>query len=379
MNYSEESVALHRAHRGKLEIRSMVPLETMQDLARAYTPGVAEPCRRIAENEEEVYALTMKSHAVAIVTDGSAVLGLGNIGPYAALPVMEGKAVIFKRFAGIDGYPLCLDTQNIDEIVETVKRIAPGFGGINLEDISAPRCFEIEKRLVEALDIPVMHDDQHGTAVVVLAGLINALALVGKRFQDISVTICGAGAGGMGIANMLLEAGVSHLTMVDSKGMIAPGRMDMNDSKEKMAQRINPQGRLGDLESALEGVDVLIGVSQPDIVTPAMVKRMARGAIVFALSNPIPEIMPDLAKEAGAVCVGSGRSDFGNQVNNALAYPGIFKGAMKARAKITPQMKIAAAHALARAVPEPTLENVIPSIFEPGLADLVAQAVEQAA
>ena len=321
MNYQEESVALHRAHRGKLEVHSKVSLETMQDLALAYTPGVAEPCRRIAQNKEEVFALTMKSHAVAIVTDGSAVLGLGNIGPYAALPVMEGKAVIFKRFADLDGYPICLDTQDVDEIVETVKRIAPAFGGINLEDISAPRCFEIERRLIEALDIPVMHDDQHGTAVVVLAGLINALVLVGKRFQDISVTICGAGAGGMGIAEMLLEAGVLKMAMVDSRGMISPGRAEMNDSKEQMARRINPEGRVGDLAQALEGADVLIGVSQPDIVKPEMVKRMAQKAIVFALSNPVPEIMPDLAKTAGAFVVGSGRSDFGNQVNNEIGRP----------------------------------------------------------
>ena len=375
MDYQNASVDLHRAKRGKLEIKSTFPLETIEDLSIAYTPGVAEPCRKIAANPEEVYALTIKSHSVAVVTDGSAVLGLGNIGPYAALPVMEGKAIIFKRFADIDAYPICLDTQNVDEIVETVKRIAPGFGGINLEDISAPRCFEVERRLVEALDIPVMHDDQHGTAVVVLAGLLNALKLVGKKFEDISVTISGAGAGGMGIANMLLNAGVTRMTMVDSKGIIAPGRADMNPSKEEMAARINPLGRTGDMAAALEGADVLVGVSQPNIVSGEMVKRMAPKSIVFVLSNPVPEIMPDVAKAAGVAVIGTGRSDFPNQVNNALAYPGIFKGAMMARRKITPQMKIAAAYALAAFVKEPTPEKIIPSIFEPGLADAIAQAV----
>ena len=375
MDYQNASVDLHRAKRGKLEIKSTFPLETIEDLSIAYTPGVAEPCRKIAANPEEVYALTIKSHSVAIVTDGSAVLGLGNIGPHAALPVMEGKAIIFKRFANLDGYPICLDTQDVDEIVETVKRIAPGFGAINLEDISAPRCFEVERRLVEELDIPVMHDDQHGTAVVVLAGLLNALKLVGKKFEDISVTISGAGAGGMGIANMLLNAGVTHMTMVDSKGIIASGRADMNPSKEEMAARINSTGRTGDMTAALEGADVLIGVSQPNIVSAEMVKRMAAQSIIFALSNPVPEIMPDVAKAAGVAVMGTGRSDFPNQVNNALAYPGIFKGAMMARRKITPQMKIAAAYALAAFVKEPTPEKIIPSIFEPGLADTIAQAV----
>lgn len=378
MDYQTASVNLHRAKCGKLEIKSTFPLETIADLSVAYTPGVAEPCRKIAANPEEVYTLTIKSHSVAIVTDGSAVLGLGNIGPHAALPVMEGKAIIFKRFANLDGYPICLATQDVDEIIETVKRISPGFGAINLEDISAPRCFEVERRLVEELDIPVMHDDQHGTAVVVLAGLLNALKVVEKRFEDISVTISGAGAGGMGIANMLLNAGVTRMTMVDSKGIIAPGRADMNPSKEEMAARINPTGRTGDLSTALEGADVLIGVSQPNIVSQEMVKRMAAKSILFVLSNPVPEIMPDLAKAAGAAVVGTGRSDYPNQVNNALAYPGIFKGAMAARRKITPQMKIAAAYALAAFVNDPTPEKIIPSIFEPGLAEAIAQAVQNA-
>lgn len=379
MDYFEKSVELHRTHTGKLQIQPTVPMETLEDLSLAYTPGVAEPCRRIAANPEEVYALTIKSHSVAIVTDGTAVLGLGNIGPHAALPVMEGKAIILKRFANIDGYPICLSTQDPDEIVETVKRISPGFGGINLEDISAPRCFEIERRLIEQLDIPVMHDDQHGTAVVVLAGLINALKVVEKSLSDVSVVISGAGAGGMGVANMLLDAGVQKMTMLDSRGVIAPGREDMNPYKEQMALRINPNGQRGDVASALMGADVFIGVSQPGIIHPEMIRQMASGAIVVALSNPTPEIMPDLARQGGAVVVATGRSDFPNQVNNALAYPGIFKGAMAARKKITPAMKVTAAYAIAGLVSEPTAEKIIPSIFTPGLVDAVSQAVQKAA
>lgn len=379
MNYFEKSVELHRLHRGKLEIRSTVPLETLEDLSLAYTPGVAEPCRLIAKDQEEIYALTGKSHSVAIVTDGSAVLGLGNIGPHAALPVMEGKAILFKRFAQIDGFPICLQTQDTEEIIETVKRISPGFGAINLEDISAPRCFEIEKRLIDELDIPVMHDDQHGTAVVVLAGLINALKVVGKSLSDISVVISGAGAAGMGIANMLLDAGVVKMSILDSRGMIAPGREDMNVYKEQLAIRINEQGQRGDLANALEGVDVFIGVSQPNILKPEMIRRMSDVSIIFALSNPIPEIMPDTALQAGAAIVATGRSDFANQVNNALAYPGIFKGAMAARKKITSAMKVAAAYALAGRVDEPTTKKIIPSLFDSDLADVIARAVQEAA
>lgn len=376
MNYFEKSVELHRAHKGKLEIVSSVPLETLEDLSLAYTPGVAEPCRRIANDAREVYELTGKSHSIAIVTDGSAVLGLGNIGPLAALPVMEGKAILFKRFANIDGYPICLQTQDTEEIIETVKRISPGFGAINLEDISAPRCFEIERRLVEELDIPVMHDDQHGTAVVVLAGLLNALKVLKKSLSNISVVISGAGAGGLGIANMLLDAGVKQMAILDSRGMIAPGREEMNPYKEHIAQRINGKGGRGDLAYALEGADVFIGVSQPNILKPEMIACMKDQPIIFALSNPIPEIMPDLALQSGAAIVATGRSDFPNQVNNALAYPGIFKGAMAVRKKITPAMKVAAAYALAGRVSHPTAQQIIPSLFDTGLVEAIARAVQ---
>jgi len=371
---------MHKRYGGKLEIKSSVPLETKEDLSIAYTPGVAEPCRVIAADKERAWDLTMKGHTVAIVTDGSAVLGLGNIGPEAGLPVMEGKAILFKRFAGLDAFPICLNTQDVDEIVETVKRIAPGFGGINLEDIAAPACFEVERRLIEELDIPVMHDDQHGTAVVVLAGLLNALKVVGKNIEDISVVISGAGAGGMGIAHLLFEAGMQKLAMLDSKGIIAPGREGMNTYKEELAARINPEGRTGTLEDALLGADVFIGVSQPGLVTAQMVQTMAPRAIIFALSNPIPEIMPDIAKEGGAFVIATGRSDFPNQVNNVLAFPGIFKGALEGRLrKITPAMRVAAAHALAGLVPDPTAETIMPSPFVPGLADVVAEAVKKAA
>ncbi|MBI5369756.1 NADP-dependent malic enzyme [Candidatus Uhrbacteria bacterium] len=375
MDVFEQSVEMHRRARGKLSVESVVPLETKEDLSLAYTPGVAEPCRRIAAHPEEVFDLTMKSHAVAIVTDGTAVLGLGDIGPLAALPVMEGKAVLFKRFAGLDGFPICLNTKDPDEIVETVIRIAPAFGAINLEDISAPRCFDIERRLVEALDIPVMHDDQHGTAVVVLAGLINALRVVGKSLSHVRVVISGAGAGGMGIAQMLLAGGVSQMTMLDSRGVIAIGREGMNPVKDALATRINPDGQTGDLRSALVGADVLIGVSQPGIVESSMVSSMAKEAIIFALSNPVPEVMPDVAYAAGAAVVATGRSDFSNQVNNALAYPGIFKGAMEARKKITPQMRVAAAHALAGLIASPTAGKIIPSLFDSGVVDAVSAAV----
>ncbi|NQV89833.1 NADP-dependent malic enzyme [Candidatus Uhrbacteria bacterium] len=380
MNYDIASLDMHKRYGGKLEIKSSVPLETKEDLSIAYTPGVAEPCRVIAADKERAWDLTMKGHTVAIVTDGSAVLGLGNIGPEAGLPVMEGKAILFKRFAGLDAFPICLNTQDVDEIVETVKRIAPGFGGINLEDIAAPACFEVERRLIEELDIPVMHDDQHGTAVVVLAGLLNALKVVGKNIEDISVVISGAGAGGMGIAHLLFEAGMQKLAMLDSKGIIAPGREGMNTYKEELAARINPEGRTGTLEDALLGADVFIGVSQPGLVTAQMVQTMAPRAIIFALSNPIPEIMPDIAKEGGAFVIATGRSDFPNQVNNVLAFPGIFKGALEGRLrKITPAMRVAAAHALAGLVPDPTAETIMPSPFVPGLADVVAEAVKKAA
>ncbi|MCR4314077.1 MAG: NADP-dependent malic enzyme [Candidatus Uhrbacteria bacterium] len=377
MNYNEASLELHRRYKGKLSVESVVPIENKDDLSTVYTPGVAEPCRAIAANKNLAWDLTMKGRTVAVVTDGSAVLGLGNIGPEAGLPVMEGKAALFKRFAGIDAFPICLATQDVDEIVETVKRIAPGFGGINLEDIAAPACFEVERRLIEELDIPVMHDDQHGTAVVVLAGLLNALKVVGKKLQDVSVVISGAGAGGMGITHLLFEAGLTKLTMIDSKGIIAPGREGMNSYKEELAARINPEGRTGRLADALVGADVFIGVSQPGLVTADMIRTMADKAIVFAMANPIPEIMPDEARTGGATIVATGRSDFPNQVNNVLAFPGIFKGALEGRLRrITPAMRVAAAEALAKFVPEPTAEKILPSPFEPGIADVIAQAIK---
>lgn len=380
MNYNEASLEMHRRHRGKLSVESVVPIENRDDLSTAYTPGVAEPCRAIAKDKSLVWDLTIKGRTVAVVTDGSAVLGLGNIGPEAGLPVMEGKAALFKRFAGVDAFPICLATQDVDEIVETVKRIAPGFGGINLEDIAAPACFEVERRLIEELDIPVMHDDQHGTAVVVLAGLLNALKVVGKKLEDVSVVISGAGAGGMGITHLLFEAGLTKLAMIDSKGIIAPGREGMNSYKEVLAARINPEGRTGSLADALVGADVFIGVSQPGLVTADMVRTMADKAIVFAMANPIPEIMPDVAREGGAAIIATGRSDFPNQVNNVLAFPGIFKGALEARLRrITPAMRVAAAHALAKLVVDPTAEKIMPSPFEPGLAEVVAAAVKHAA
>ncbi|PJA45401.1 NAD-dependent malic enzyme [Candidatus Uhrbacteria bacterium CG_4_9_14_3_um_filter_50_9] len=376
MDYNKRSLELHEQKQGKLEIRSTFPIETAEDLAVAYSPGVAEPCRVIAQDKARAWDLTIKGRTVAVVTDGSSVLGLGNIGPEAGLPVMEGKAILFKQFGGIDAFPICLDTQDVDEIVETVKRIAPGFGGINLEDIAAPACFEIERRLIEELDIPVMHDDQHGTAVVVLAGLMNALKVVGKKLENVSVVISGAGAGGMGVTHLLFEAGMTKLSMIDSKGILAPGREGMNVYKEELAARINPEGRTGTLAEALVGADVFIGVSQPGLVTADMVRTMADKAIVFAMANPTPEIMPDEALSGGAAVVATGRSDFPNQVNNVLAFPGMFKGALEARVKrFDPAMRVAAAEALSKMIPEPTAEMIMPSPFTPGLAEVVAEAV----
>jgi len=330
----------------------------------------------IAKDVNRAWDLTIKGRSVAVVTDGSSVLGLGNIGPEAGMPVMEGKAILFKHFAGIDAYPICLDTQNVDEIVQAVKWIAPGFGGINLEDIAAPGCFEVERRLIEELSIPVMHDDQHGTAVVVLAGLLNALKVVGKSIDEVRVVMSGAGAGGMGIANLLLDAGVVHMSMLDSRGIIARGRERMNEYKDVLADRINPKGRTGDLTDALMGADVFVGVSQPGLVSREMVALMNDGAILFALSNPVPEIMPDEALAAGARVVATGRSDFANQVNNVLAFPGMFKGALQARIRrFTPAMRIAAAHALADLVETPGVESIMPSVFDSRVVDVVAQAV----
>jgi malate dehydrogenase (oxaloacetate-decarboxylating) len=378
MDYNEQSLEAHKRHMGKLDVTSSFPLETTEDLSIAYTPGVAEPCRVIAEDVDRAWDLTIKGRTVAVVTDGSSVLGLGNIGPEAGLPVMEGKAALFKRFANVDAFPICLATQDVDEIVETVKRIAPSFGGINLEDIAAPACFEVERRLIEELDIPVMHDDQHGTAVVVLAGLLNALKVVDKEIGDVKVVMSGAGAGGMGIANLLLDAGVTKMAMVDSRGMIAQGRERMNPYKDELAARINPEAETGTLADALVGADVFVGVSQPGLVTPEMVQSMNDGAIIFALSNPVPEIMPEEARAGGAAVIATGRSDFPNQVNNALAFPGIFKGVLESRSKtITREMLVAAAHALSKMVPEPTAEQIMPSPFAPGLADVIAEAVQR--
>ena len=376
MDYSEQSLAEHKKYKGKLSIASTFPLETRDDLSVAYTPGVAEPCRVIAGDKSLAYEYTIKGRSVAVVTDGSAVLGLGNIGPEAGLPVMEGKAVLFKRFANIDAYPICLATQNVDEIVATVKNIAPGFGGINLEDISAPNCFEVERRLVEELDIPVMHDDQHGTAVVVLAGLINALKLADKKIEDVHAVISGAGAAGMGIVSLLMDVGLKRIDMIDSKGMIAVGREGMNVYKDALAARINPDGKTGTLAEALVGTDVFIGVSQPNIVTADMVRSMNNHTIIFAMANPVPEIDPVAAKEAGAFVVATGRSDFPNQANNVLGFPGLFKGMLEARMRVfTPAIFIAAAYAIAGMVESPTVDKILPTPFEPGIADAVAAAV----
>lgn len=379
MNYSEESLKQHKLHRGKVEIASAMSLETREDLSVAYTPGVAEPCREIAKDKSLAYEYTMKGRSVAVVTDGSAVLGLGNIGPEAGLPVMEGKAVLFKKFANIDAYPICLATQNVDDIVATVKNIAPGFGGVNLEDIAAPACFEVERRLMEELDIPVMHDDQHGTAVVVLAGLINALKLAKKKLEEVKIVIVGAGAAGMGVASLLMEAGVQNIAMIDSKGMIAEGREGMNAYKTTLAQKINPSKATGSLADALVGADVFVGVSQPGLLTAEMIQTMNTQPIVFAMANPVPEIMPDVAKEGGAFVVATGRSDFPNQVNNVLAFPGLFKGALEARLHpFTSAMFVAAAHAIAELVSEPTPEKILPTPFEAGISDAVAEAVKRA-
>ncbi|MFA4845960.1 MAG: NADP-dependent malic enzyme [Patescibacteria group bacterium] len=380
MNFNERSLELHKQKRGKLEIRSTFPLETLEDLSVAYTPGVAAPCLEIAKDKSLAWDLTIKGHSVAVVTDGSAVLGLGNIGPEAGLPVMEGKAILFKHFADIDAYPICLDVHDVDGIVAAVKAIAPGFGGINLEDIAAPVCFEVERRLVEELDIPVMHDDQHGTGVVVTAGLMNALKVVGKKIEDVHVVISGAGAGGMGVSHLLFEAGVKKLTMVDSRGIIAVGRGGMNKYKDELAEKINPEGQTGSLADALVGADVFIGVSQPGVMTPEMIRMMASDPIIFALANPVPEIMPEVARVAGATVVATGRSDFPNQVNNALAFPGIFKGALEGRIrKITPAMRLAAAVALAGMVPDPTPEQIMPSVLDKDVAGVVAEAIKRVA
>ena len=379
MNYSELSLKLHREKRGKLEIASTVPLQTSDDLATAYTPGVAAVCLAIAADNSLARELTIKGRFVAVVTDGSAVLGLGNIGPEAGMPVMEGKAILFKRFSGLDAFPICLATQDTEEIIATIKNIAPGFGAIHLEDIAAPKCFEIEKRLAAELDIPVMHDDQHGTAVVVLAGVLNALRVVDKSIETAKIVISGVGAAGVASARLLLEAGAKNVAMCDSKGMIAVGREGMNAQKDELAARINADGRRGSLGDALVGADVFLGVSAPGIVSEEMVRSMAEDAIVFAMANPVPEVTPEIAKAGGAAVIATGRSDYPNQVNNVLAYPGLFLGALEGKIPtFTTAMFLAAARALASTVENPTADRILPSLFDVDSARVVAEAVKGA-
>ncbi|WP_276927193.1 NAD(P)-dependent malic enzyme [Parvibacter caecicola] len=375
---AQESLALHKQWRGKVEVTPKMEITTRHHLACAYTPGVAEACRAVAADPAAAYDYTVKSNTVAVVTDGSAVLGLGNIGPLAAMPVMEGKAALFKAFGGVDAFPICLDTQDTEEIIKAVAAIAPTFGGINLEDISAPRCFEIERRLNDLLDIPVFHDDQHGTAIVVLSGIINALRLTGKNKYDVRVVVNGAGSAGIAIAKLLLSYGFAHVTMVDRFGILSSQCPNMNEAQAAMLQTTNLENVSGTLADALCGADIVIGVSAPGAITAEMVASMANDAIVFAMANPTPEIFPDEAKAAGARIVGTGRSDFPNQVNNVIAFPGIFKGALAARAeRITEPMKLAAAEALAALVSDDELceEFIMPDPFDPRVADAVAQAV----
>ena len=379
MTNQEKALKLHEQLQGKLETVSKVPVRTREDLALAYTPGVAEPCKVIARDPSQAYVYTMKANTVAVVSDGSAVLGLGNIGPKAAMPVMEGKAVLFKEFGGINAVPICLDTQDTEEIIRAVTWIAPGFGGINLEDISAPRCFEIEERLKEILDIPVFHDDQHGTAIVVLAGIINALKVTGKRREDCRVVINGAGSAGIAIARLLLTWGFSDLLLCDRAGILCEGDPGLNWMQEKMTKVTNRSHQKGTLADAMRGADIFVGVSAPGIVTPEMVSSMNRDAILFAMANPVPEIMPDQARQAGARVVGTGRSDFPNQVNNVVAFPGIFKGALEGHARqITEEMKLAAAKAIADLVPAEVLDedHIMPEAFDPRVAEAVAAAVK---
>jgi len=382
MDINQEALKLHERCKGKLEIRSKVPVQTREDLSLAYTPGVAEPCRRIAQNKEEVYRYTSRGNMVAVISDGSAVLGLGDIGPEAALPVMEGKAILFKSFANVDAFPIVLNTKNVDEIVRTVELLSPSFGGINLEDIAAPRCYEIENLLKASLDIPVFHDDQHGTAVVLAAALINALKLVGKKLDGIKVVINGIGSAGSAIARLLLNMGVQSMVLCDRYGILYPGSERNDPMQEALAQRTNPEGLQGNLARAMEGADVFVGVSAPNIVSKEMVRSMNRDAIVLTMANPVPEIMPHEAREAGARIVGSGRSDYPNQVNNVLAFPGIFRGALDARAKeINEEMKIAAARAIASLISDEELNEdyIIPAPFDKRVVPAVSKAVAEAA
>ena len=380
MTNQEKALELHEKLQGKLETVSKTPVRTREDLALVYTPGVAEPCKVIAKDPAAAYTYTMKANTVAVVSDGSAVLGLGNIGPKAAMPVMEGKAVLFKEFGGVNAVPICLDTQDTEEIIKAVTWLAPAFGGINLEDISAPRCFEIEERLKETLDIPVFHDDQHGTAIVVLAGIINALKVVGKKKEDCRVVVNGAGSAGVAITRLLITYGFSNIIMCDKSGILCDGAEGLNWMQEKMVKRTNLAHETGSLADALKGADIFVGVSAPGIVTEEMVASMNSDAILFAMANPVPEIMPDLAKTAGARVVGTGRSDFPNQVNNVVAFPGIFRGALEGHAKqITDKMKLAAANAIAALVSDEELNenNIMPEAFDPRVADVVADAVKK--
>lgn len=379
MTIGEKALELHKEWNGKLETVSKSPVKSREDLSLAYTPGVAEPCKVIAEDKEAAYQYTMKANTVAVVSDGSAVLGLGNIGPYAAMPVMEGKAVLFKEFGGVNAVPICLDTQDTEEIIKAVTYIAPAYGGINLEDISAPRCFEIEERLKQILDIPVFHDDQHGTAIVVLAGIINGLKVVGKKKEDCKVVVNGAGSAGVAITKLLLTYGFKNVIMCDKVGIVSKETEGLNWMQKKMTEVTNPDNETGLLADALKGADIFVGVSAPNIVTPEMVASMNKDSILFAMANPVPEIMPDVAKAAGARVVGTGRSDFPNQVNNVVAFPGIFKGALEGRAtQITEEMKLAAAEAIAGLVPENELheDNIMPEAFNPKVAEVVANAVK---
>nr|WP_288709827.1 NADP-dependent malic enzyme [uncultured Dorea sp.] len=380
MTNSEKALKMHEEWHGKIETCAKSHVNSREDLAIAYTPGVAEPCKVIARNPEAAYTYTMKSNTVAVVSDGSAVLGLGNIGALAAMPVMEGKAVLFKEFGGVNAVPICLDTQDTEEIIKSVVNIAPAFGGINLEDISAPRCFEIEERLKELLDIPVFHDDQHGTAIVVLAGIINAMKVTGKDKESAKVVVNGAGSAGVAITKLLLTYGFKDVTMCDISGILGKGSQNLNWMQQKMVEVTNPEQKTGTLADALKGADIFVGVSAPNIVTQDMVASMNKDAILFAMANPVPEIMPDIAKAAGAKVVGTGRSDFPNQVNNVVAFPGIFKGALEGRATaITKEMKLATAKAIAGLVPDEELNenNILPEAFDPRVADVVSRAVKE--
>lgn len=382
MNIYEEALEYHKKLKGKLEVKSRCTINNAKDLSLAYTPGVAEPCREIHKDPSKAYVYTRKWNTVAVISDGTAVLGLGDIGPLAALPVMEGKSVLFKEFANIDAIPLVLDTKNVDEIVDTVARIAPSLGGINLEDISAPRCFEVERKLKEKLDIPVFHDDQHGTAIVVLAGILNALKIVKKNLTDVKVVINGAGSAGSAICKLLLSSGVKNIVMCDINGVIHEGANLQNDSLKELAKITNPNKETGTLKDAIKNADIFIGVSAPNLVSKEMVETMNKDAIIFAMANPTPEIFPEVAKEGGARVVGTGRSDYPNQINNVLAFPGIFRGALDVQAKeINEEMKVAAAYAIANAIDEAELneDNIIPKAFDLKVQKMVAEAVKEAA